>query len=157
MKKGGCFIYVLFQNLCFCASLSLQAQYYTTVLKVQDLFFFLGLFFKFFQQYWYMHLKMSTLFTTKTSIKISLFRTSGFAKLNKLKETLHKQQLPFLLRITTVPQKLCVFLSTDSDEIFYYLVKFFQLKIASQSRHKHMLKSMGSNIQNPFAYENQNS
>lgn len=26
---------------------------------------------------------MSTLFTTKTSIKISLFRTSGFAKLNK--------------------------------------------------------------------------
>ena len=120
-------------------------------------FFFLGLFLKFFQQYWYMHLKMSTLFTTKTSIKISLFRTSGFAKLNKLKETLHKQQLPFLLRIITVPQKLCVFLSTDSDEIFYYLVKFFQLKITSQSRHKHMFKSMGNNIQNPFAYENQNS
>lgn len=30
-----------------------------------------------------MHLKMLTLFTTKTSIKISLIRTSGFAKLNK--------------------------------------------------------------------------
>ena len=30
-----------------------------------------------------MHLKMLTLFTTKTSIKNSLFRTSGFAKLNK--------------------------------------------------------------------------
>ena len=96
------------------------------------------------KQYWYMHWKMSTLFTTKTSMKISLIRTSGFAKLNRTEGNFTQAIVTISAKNHHSAQKLWVFLSTDSDEIFYYLVRFFQLKIASQSRHT--FKSMGNNI-----------